>query len=351
MSHLEIAGRPLGDGEPVYVIAEIGVNHDGSAEAAAALVRAAADAGVDAVKFQSFDPEALTTTEAPLAAYQRGGTGAESQREMLEHLTLADDDLRALAALSRERGLHFLSTPFDQASVSMLESLNVPAFKVGSGELTNLPFLRYLSGRGVPLLVSTGMSGIDDVRAAVGVIAANGTPPLALLHCVSSYPTPVEQANLRAIDTLAGEFPHAVIGYSDHCLGLEVSLAAVARGAKLIERHITLDRTRPGPDHRISLEPDELARLVAGIRLVESSLGDGRKQPQPAELDTRTVARRSLVAARDLAAGAVLAAGDLAAKRPAGGLPPSALEEVIGRSLVQALRRDERLTDAHLNPR
>jgi N,N'-diacetyllegionaminate synthase len=333
------------------MIAEIGVNHDGSVEQAMALVEAAAAAGADAVKFQTFDPDALATRGAPLAAYQRDGTDAESQREMLERLRLADEDLGSLAALCRRLGPHFLSTPFDEASVALLESLEVPAFKVGSGELTNLPFLRYLGGRGLPLLLSTGMGDLEEVRAAVGAVATGGTPPLALLHCVSSYPAPVEQANLRAMDTLAAEFPDAVIGYSDHCLGLEVSLAAVARGAKVIERHITLDRTRPGPDHHVSLEPEEMARLVAGIRLVESALGDGRKEPQEAEADTRIVARRSLVAARDLAEGRILTATDLTAKRPAGGLPPSALDNVVGRSLTRPLGRDERLTDAHLSPR
>jgi N-acetylneuraminate synthase/N,N'-diacetyllegionaminate synthase len=351
VSCIEIAGRRIGDGEPVYVIAEIGVNHDGSLERATALVEAAAAAGADAVKFQTFDPEALTTASAPLAAYQREGTDAASQRQMLERLQLADEDLRELAALCRRLGPHFLSTPFDEASAARLEALEVPAFKVGSGELTNLPFLGHLAARGLPLLVSTGMSDLDEVRAAVAAIDAAGAPPLALLHCVSSYPAAPEQANLRAMDALAAEFPAAVIGYSDHCLGLEVSIAAVARGAKVIERHITLDRTLPGPDHAISLEPEDLVRLVADIRTVESALGDGRKRPQEAEANTRAVARRSLVAARDLAQGRVLAAGDLAAKRPAGGLPPSALDAVLGRTLTRPLRCDEPLTEAHLSPR
>jgi N,N'-diacetyllegionaminate synthase len=351
MSVFEIAGRRVGGSEPAYVIAEIGVNHDGSFEDAAALVRVAANAGVDAVKFQTFDPDALATTDAPLAAYQRSATDAKSQREMLERLALSSEELTVLASLSRELGLHFLSTPFDEASATLLESLQVPAFKVGSGELTNLPFLRRLGARRLPLLISTGMGELEEVVAAVDAVTASGASALALLHCVSSYPAPVEQANLRAMDTLAGAFPGAVIGYSDHCLGLEVSLAAVARGAKVIERHITLDRTRPGPDHGVSLEPEELARLVASIRLVESALGDGRKQPQEAEADTRIVARRSLVAARDLAEGEVLAAGDLTAKRPAGGLPPSSLEHVLGRRLAQPLCRDEQLTNGHLVPR
>lgn len=348
MSSIEIAGRRIGDGEPVYVIAEIGVNHDGSLDRAIALVEAAANAGVDAIKFQTFEPDALATDSAPLAVYQREGTDAPSQREMLERLRLADEDLKALAALCRRLGPHFLSTPFDEASAAKLEALEVPAFKVGSGELTNLPFLRHLAARALPLLVSTGMSDLDEVRAAVAAIAAAGAPPLALLHCVSSYPTPPAQVNLRAMDTLAAEFPGAVIGYSDHCLGVEVSVAAVARGAKVIERHITLDRTLPGPDHAISLEPEELAWMVKAIRTVEAALGDGSKRPQDAEANTRAVARRSLVAARDLEQGRILAAGDLTAKRPAGGLPPSELDAILGRSLARPLRRDELLTEAHL---
>ncbi len=351
MSCIEIAGRRIGDGEPVYVIAEIGVNHDGSPERASALVAAAAAAGADAIKFQTFDPEALATATAPLAAYQREGTDAASQRQMLERLQLSDEELRELAALCRRLGPHFLSTPFDEASVVRLEALEVPAFKVGSGELTNLPFLRHLASRGLPLLLSTGMSDLDEVRAAVAAIAGAGAPPIALLHCVSSYPAPPEQANLRAMDALAGEFPAAVIGYSDHCLALEVSIAAVARGAKVIERHITLDRTLPGPDHAISLEPEDLAQLVRSIRVVESALGDGRKRVQEAEANTRATARRSLVAARDLDQGRILAAGDLTSKRPAGGLPPSALDTVLGRTLARPLRCDEPLTEACLAPR
>lgn len=351
MSSIEIAGRQIGESAPVYVIAEIGVNHNGSIERARALVEAAAAARVDAVKLQTFEPEALATADAPLAAYQRAGSSADSQREMLAELTLSDEDLRDLAALCRRLGTHFLSTPFDEASAERLAALDVPAFKVGSGELTNLPFLSTLAARGLPLLVSTGMSDLDEVTAAVTAIAAAGAPPLALLHCVSSYPAPPEQANLRAMDTLAAAFPEAVIGYSDHCVGLEVSLAAVARGAKVIERHITLDRTLPGPDHAISLEPGEMARLTASIRVVECALGDGRKRLQQAEQDTRAVARRSLVATRDLEQGRVLTTRDLAAKRPAGGLPPSALDSVLGRTLIRPLRCDELLAETDLAPR
>jgi N,N'-diacetyllegionaminate synthase len=337
-------------GAPTYVIAEAGVNHDGSEETALDLVDAALDAGADAIKFQSFDPSAIAVDDAPLAEYQRAAEDARSQVLMLERLRLSDAAFARLAEHCRRRGITFLSTPFDEPSAAMLADLGVPAYKVGSGELTNLPFLRSLASRGLPLLVSTGMAELTDVESAVLSIGEAGAPPLALLHCVSSYPTPPEQANLRAMDTLREAFPGVPVGYSDHCLGIEISLAAVARGAAILERHLTLNRGRPGPDHAASLEPDELAELVRRVRLVEQALGTGVKEPQPAERDTRLVARRSLVALRDLEAGEVLSDETIGAKRPAGGLPPSALDELVGRRLARPLRRDEQISWEHVAP-
>lgn len=339
----------MGDGEPVLVVAEVGVNHDGDVKAALALVDAAGEAGAEAVKLQSFVPRALAAAGAPLANYQRERSGASDQLAMLERLCLSAQELDAVAARCEQHGIIFLSTPFDTASATLLERLGVPAFKVASGELTNLPFLGALAARGRPLILSTGMGTLAEVGQAVSVVR-EADAPLILLHCVSSYPTPPEQANLRAIDTLKDAFGLPV-GYSDHCLGLDASLAAVARGACLVERHLTLDRGRTGPDHAMSLEPDELRELIQRIRVTEAMLGDGCKVPQPAELNTRAVGRRSIVAARALEAGELLTAEDLAIKRPGDGLPPGRLPGLLGSRLLRPLAEDEQLTEMHLEPR
>jgi N,N'-diacetyllegionaminate synthase len=227
-----------------------------------------------------------------------------------------------------------LSTPFDRGSVDLLNSLGVSAFKVGSGELTNLSFLKYIAEQGKPMIVSTGMSTLEEVEAAVAVVKTAKNPKLVLLHCVSNYPAFVSSVNLRAMKTLEKHF-EVPIGYSDHTQGIEIPLAAAALGACVIEKHFTLDRSLPGPDHKASLEPDELRAMTAGIRNVQAALGDGRKQPATEELNTAAVARRSLVAAVDLAAGVVLTEEMIAARRPGTGLPPSSLPQLIGRRLLQ----------------
>jgi N,N'-diacetyllegionaminate synthase len=342
-----IGERRVGVGEQVLVVAEIGVNHDGDVRVALDLVDAAAAAGAEAVKLQVFRPAALAAAAAPLAAYQRSRAGgARDQLEMLERLCLSAADCGTVAERCERHGILFLATPFDLAGAALLERLGTPAFKVGSGELTNLPFLGELAARGRPLIVSTGMATLAEVGEAVAVIRAADVP-VVLLHCVSSYPTPPEQANLRAIDTLRSTF-RVPVGYSDHCLGLEASLAAVVLDACLIERHVTLDRTRSGPDHAMSLEPDELRELVQRVRAVEALLGDGRKAPQPAERETRTVARRSIVATRALRVGETLTADALTVKRPGGGLMPARLPELIGLRLVREIAEDEQLTELHV---
>lgn len=345
MTAFQIQGRGVGDGEPVYVIAEAGVNHNGDLAAALALVDAAADSGADAVKFQTFDPAALVDEDAPQATYQRERAPAKDQRAMLERLRLPAADFWRLAKHAAARGITFLSTPFDDGSADLLESLDVAAYKVGSGDLTNLPFLARLASKGRPIILSTGMADLAEIAAAVQTIRASGASDVALLHCVSSYPTPVGQANLRALDTLRAAHPDTVVGYSDHCLGIEVSLAAVARDARIVERHLTLDRTLPGPDQAVSLAPSELAELVQRIRELEPALGDGVKKPQAAELNVMTVARRSLVAARGLRAGERLDAEAVAAKRPGGGLEPARLPDLIGRRLARDVAAGSQLAE------
>jgi len=343
---IEIAGRAIGAGAPVFVIAEAGVNHDGSLERARELIDAAAATGADAIKFQTFRVQDLVREDAPLAEYQKRSQAVAGQAEMLRKLELGADDFAALSAHAAQRGVVFLSTPFDEASADVLDAIGVPAFKVGSGELTNLPFLVNLAARGRPLIVSTGMATLDEVAQAV---AAAAGVPLALLHCVSSYPAPAAEAQLRAMDVLAEAFG-VPVGWSHHCLEDDVAIAAVARGACIVEAHLTLDRTLPGPDHAMSIEPDDFAALVARIRVVEGALGDGVKRPQPSELDTASVARRSLVAVRDLAAGERLSAEVLTAKRPGGGLAPARLFELSGRVLRRPLAADAPLSLDDLEP-
>jgi len=333
-----IGSRRVGPGEPCFVIAEVGVNHNGDVDLAVRLVDAAADAGADAVKLQTFVAANLVTEDAPKAGYQLETTGdGESQHAMLRALELSADGHRRVLERCRERGILLLSTPFDEESVQLLVDLGLPALKVASPEITNHPFLQVLARQGLPLLLSTGMATLDEVAAAVNVVRAAGGDQLVVLHCVSAYPAPLEEANVRAIGTL--ERFGAPVGYSDHTTGDEAALAAVALGAAVLEKHLTLDRGLPGPDHRASLEPAEFAAFVRRVRAVESALGDGVKKPSRSEAANRDVVRRSLVAAEDLAEGSLLEPGMLAALRPGTGIPPSELPTVIGRRLTRAVAR------------
>lgn len=340
-----VAGRVIGNEAPCLVIAEAGVNHNGDPQLAHALVDAAAAAGADVVKFQTFDPEALAALDAPTAPYQAAAGAGRSQLDMLRGLTLPPSVWAELAEHARECGLLFLSTPFDAASADLLASLGVAAYKVPSGELTNLGFLADLARRGRPLLVSTGMATLAEVGDALVTIAAHGAPPVALFHCVSQYPAPLAEANLSALATLRATFGLPT-GWSDHTPGALASLAAVAAGASMIEKHLTLYRGLPGPDHAASLEPEAFTELVRDLRAVESMRGDGIKRPAPSELAVMPVARRSLHAARDLAAGERLAEGDLVALRPGTGLPPRERERLLGRPLREPVARGAMLAEA-----
>jgi len=328
---VEIAGHAIGPGQRCFVIAEAGVNHNGQVDLAKRLIDAAADAGADAVKFQTFIAERLVTHDAPKAQYQREATGGqESQFEMLRRLELSKAMHKTLQAHCQERGILFLSTPFDESSADFLETLGVPAFKIPSGEVTNLPFLSHVARKRTPVILSTGMCTLADVEQAVQTIREASNRHLILLHCVSHYPADPAEANLRAIQTMQRIFK-VPVGYSDHTLGVDVALAAVALGACVIEKHITLDRTLPGPDHRVSAEPDELAALVRGIRTVEASLGHGRKELAPSEHDVMAAARKSLVAARNIPRGSRLTEEAIAIKRPGTGLPPAMRAHLVGR--------------------
>ncbi len=339
-----IGEREIGPGAPVFVIAEAGVNHDGRLDLALRLVDAAAEAGADGVKFQTFRAERLASRYAPKARYQQAAGGSRAgQMEMLRELELSPEDFQAIQARCRERGLVFLSTPFDEESLELLERMEVPAFKAGSGEITNLPFIRSLARRGKPLLLSTGMATLEEVAAAVDAFREAGGRELLLFHCTSSYPAPHDQVNLRAMVTLRERFG-VPVGYSDHTLGIAVAVAAVALGACAIEKHLTLDRGLPGPDHRASLEPPEFSEMVKAIRAVEAALGDGVKRPAPCEVEMRAVARKSVVATRAIPAGALIGEDALAIKRPGVGIPPADLPAVIGRRAAVDIAADEVLT-------
>jgi N-acetylneuraminate synthase len=331
MKTVSIDDRRIGAGFPVFVIAEVGVNHNGDLDMARRLVEIAAGCGADAVKFQTFKAERLASPEAAKAAYQRSeGDGENSQVEMLRRLELNEAAHGILKDYCRAQNVIFLSTPFDEESADLLERISVPAFKVSSGDLTNLPFLRHLARKGRPMIVSTGMANLSEVEAAVEAIEDTGAPPLALLHCVSAYPADPRDANLRAMALLREAFDRPV-GWSDHTRDSAVAWAAVALGAAIVEKHVTLDCSLPGPDHKASLEPDDFRAFVAGIRTVEQALGDGRKRPRPAEQEIADVARRSLVALVDVAAGELLSEAMVGQRRPGTGLPPSLRPFVVGR--------------------
>lgn len=330
-NHFQLGERRLGAGQPVFVIAEAGVNHNGDVDLAHQLIDAAAEAGADAVKFQTFAADRLVTRTAPKAAYQLSTTdAAESQYDMLKRLELSPEAHRVLLAHSRQRSLEFLSTPFDAESADLLESLDILAFKVGSGELTDLPLLAHIARKGRPMLVSTGMSWLGEVEQAVRTVRAAGLEQLALLHCVSNYPAQETDINLRALDTLRHAFG-VPVGYSDHTPGIIMPAAAVALGACIIEKHFTLSQALPGPDHKASLEPRSFALMVRGIREVEAALGDGFKRPMPREQNTRDVVRKSVVALRDISQGEELRLSMLGVRRPGTGFPPADLEHLLGR--------------------
>lgn len=329
---LDLGFRRIGAGQPCLIIAEAGVNHNGDVGLARELIRAARRAGADAVKFQTWITEKLVTRTAPSAAYQQRNCDAVDQFDMLKRLELSQAQFRDLKACAEAEGILFLSTPDEEESAAFLVSLGVPLLKIGSGEVTNLPYLDFLARQRLPLILSTGMATLGEVECAVDTIRYAGAPGLALLHCVTDYPAQPADCNLRAMATLRQAFA-CPVGYSDHTLGCELACAAVALGACIIEKHFTLDCSLPGPDHRASITPTALAALVSGVRKVEAALGDGVKRPAAVENANRSIVRKSIVVARDLPVGHVLTRDDLVLRRSPAGLPPSALAVVCGRTL------------------
>ncbi|MFC7378162.1 N-acetylneuraminate synthase [Brevundimonas sp. GCM10030266] len=329
----------------VFIIAEAGVNHNGDLTRALDMIDAAAAAGADAVKFQTFSTDLVIGPTAGKAEYQQRETGEGSQRDMVRPLELSDADHEQLAERCRQRGIEFMSTPFDHGSVDLLIRLGMKRMKVPSGEITNFPFLRYLIAQNLPLIVSTGMATLQEVEEVVAFIAetraAMGfTTPMqdfvTILHCTSNYPAACADVNLRAMQTIATT-TGLPVGYSDHTLGVAVSTAAVGMGAVVIEKHFTMDKTLSGPDHTASLDPVELATLVRQIRDVEAALGSPVKAPTESEIPVRALVRRSVTAARDLAIGETVTEADVLLLRPASGIPAKQMDEVMGRTLKTAV--------------
>lgn len=340
---IKIANRWVGEWGPCFIIAEAGINHNGEFRLAKKMVDVAKRAGADAVKFQVFNAERVVIKTAEKATYQKKGTGKGSQYEMLKKLELTKDEFTELAAYARRKNIIFLASAFDEESVDLLDELKVPAFKVPSGEITNSPLLKQIARKGKPIILSTGMSNLGEVAEALEVIRKEGAGDAILLHCVSDYPAKVEDMNLRAMDTLRDAFGLPA-GLSDHTLGITVPIAATALGAAVIEKHFTLDKTLPGPDHKASLEPSEFKEMVARIREVEKALGNGIKIPTKSEEAIKKVVRRSIVARVNILRGTVIAQHMLNLKRPGTGLEPKYLKKVIGKKAKKDIKPDELIT-------
>lgn len=327
----------------VFIIAEAGVNHNGDIQLAKRLVEEAKKAGADCVKFQTFRAEALVTTDGEKADYQKKQTGGEeSQLEMLKRLELTREEFLSLREYCDQLGIGFLSTAFDMESLNFLESLNPFCYKIPSGEITNYPYLVAIGKTGRDVILSTGMSEVSEIEEAVKVLTENGAGEITLLHCTTEYPAPIEDVNLRAMQTLAKKFG-VKVGYSDHTEGIEVPIAAVAMGATVIEKHFTLDKNMEGPDHKASLEPEELSKMVQAIRKVELALGSSEKQVTTREKSNRKVARKSIVAARDIRVGEVFTEENLTAKRPGDGISPMKWPQILGQKAARSFKKDERI--------
>ncbi|MCL2424816.1 MAG: N-acetylneuraminate synthase [Oscillospiraceae bacterium] len=323
------------------IIAEAGVNHNGCIKLAKKMIDEAKKAGVDYVKFQTFTPESLVSKRADKAEYQKKETGSEeNQLDMIRRLALSHDDFIELSVYCRQVDIKFLSTAFDLDSVEFLCDLNMSAWKIPSGEITNLPYLIKIASFNMPIILSTGMSNMQEVKDAVAVLKENGSGEITILHCTTEYPAPYVDVNLRAIEMIRNEIGVSV-GYSDHTEGIEVSIAAVALGAKIIEKHFTLDKKMQGPDHKASLEPHELSDMVKAIRNIEKAMGSGEKVVSPSERKNIDVARKSIVAKCNITKGDVFTEKNIAAKRPGNGVSPMRWFEVLGTYAIRDFEEDE----------
>jgi N,N'-diacetyllegionaminate synthase len=327
-----------------FIIAEAGVNHNGSIDLAKQMIDVALEAGVDAVKFQTFKTENLVSKNAPKADYQKLVTGSsESQFEMIKKLELDETAHKILFAYCREKSIQFLSSPFDLDSIDLLNELGLDIFKIPSGEITNLPYLRKIGALKNETILSTGMADLGEIGDALNVITGAGTAleNITILHCNTEYPTPVEDVNLKAMLTIKAAFPGVNIGYSDHTLGIEIPIAAVAMGATIIEKHFTIDKNMEGSDHKASLEPEELKAMVKAVRNIEKALGKGIKKPSPSELKNKPIVRKSIVAARDISKGEAFTKKNLTIKRPGTGISPMRWDEIVGKTSTKDYHEDD----------
>jgi N-acetylneuraminate synthase/N,N'-diacetyllegionaminate synthase len=340
MQKVKIGERFIGDEEPVFIVAEIGLNHDGKLHQAKELIKKAAEAGVDAVKFQTFHADKLLSRSTRGVSHLK--MEEETPYKMFKKLEFGREEHIQLMEVAREEGILFLSTPFDEDGAELLFTLGVKAFKIASGDITNLPLLEFVAKKKLPIILSTGMSTLGEVEEAIDVIYGSGCREIVLLHCTSNYPPAEEDVNLRAILLLKEVFG-VPVGYSDHTVGIFASFGAVSLGASLIEKHFTLSRTLPGPDHSISLEPKEMKQLVIGIRSIEKMLGEKVKRPAKAEFPIRNFARRSIVASVKIPKGTVIQKEMLSIKRPGSGIPPKYINLVVGRVAKSEIEKDELL--------
>lgn len=325
----------------IFIIAEAGDNHNGNFDNAIRLIDQAVLAGADCVKFQTFVTEEVISKYAELAEYQKQNTGKEeSQYDMVKRLELSFDQFRQLQAYCKKRGILFLSTPFDLPSIAFLNEIDVPFFKIPSGEITNYPYLLAIAATHRDVVLSTGMCTMEEIKAAIAVLEENGAGAITLLHCNTEYPTPYEDVNLRAMETMRRTFGKEV-GYSDHTAGIEVPIAAAALGAVVIEKHFTLDRTMEGPDHKASLEPQELAAMVTAIRKIEAALGSSEKKPSPSEQKNIPIARKSIVARQTIRRGELLTEENLAVKRPGTGISPMRYPQILGTKAIRDFKADQ----------
>lgn len=339
--------------QSVLIIAEAGVNHNGSLDTAKQLIDAAKNAGADYVKFQTFKAVNLVTQAAPKAEYQIANTtnsAEDNQFEMLKALELSLADHLELIRYCQEKEIKFLSTAFDLESIDLLLDLDIDLFKIPSGEMTNLPYLRKIGKTGKKVILSTGMCTMDEIESAIAVLVAQGIKrsEMVVLHCNTEYPTPYQDVNLRAMQSIGSQLGVSV-GYSDHTLGIEVPIAAVALGAVVIEKHFTLNRNMPGPDHKASLEPDELQQMVSAIRNIEKCMGSATKQPSPSELKNMAIARKSIHLSRNMKKGELIQESDLVMKRPGDGISPMQMDTLIGRKLLFDFPADHKLEFKHLS--
>ncbi len=345
---INIGNKSVGLNKPVMIIAEAGVNHNGSLKLAKKMVDVAKKAGCNAVKFQTFKTDNLVTKNAPQARYQKANARFNSQYEMLKNVELSESDFVELYKYCAKKGILFLSTPFDIDSARFLNKLGMKAFKISSGEVTNIPFLIEIAKFKKPIILSTGMSDLREVKEAVKAIYSTGNKKLILLHCTSNYPTRFEDVNLNAMDTLKKIF-NVPIGYSDHTLGVEVALAAVAKGACIIEKHFTLDKFLPGPDHKASADINELMNLVKIIRNLEKAFGTYIKRPVESEIEVSKVARKSIVAKNNIGIGDKLSFHNIVIKRPGTGIAPKYLNSLVGKIVRKSIKEDEVITWNKIN--